>query len=268
MDRRPLLFLDSGIGGVPYCRDFLLRCPREPLVYAADRLNFPYGKKHRDELVSIIRLLLGRLVSAVNPKMAVLAYNTASVSALDDLRAAFPGLPLVGTVPAVKPAIEGSVKRSIGVLGTERTVEDAYTAGLAKKYGPDCGITALAAPELVDFVENRFIGSTEAERREAVLPWIRHFREAGTDAVVLGCTHFLFLREEFRQEAAPDMSVYDSLTGISDRIESLLDRGSLRAGGKGETQGLFVLTGRDPPGPSWREWADLLGFRLSLLEDL
>lgn len=271
MDGRPLLFLDSGIGGIPYCLDFSLANPGEPVVYAADRLHFPYGKRGKDDLVSIVLSLMGRLVPLVDPKLVIVACNTASVSALDGLREAFPGLPFVGTVPAVKPAAAGSKKRKIGVLGTERTVEGEYLAGLIRTYGNGCDVTALAAPDLVEFVEHRYTGSGAEERRNAVLPWVRRFRDAGVDALVLGCTHFLFLRDEFRREAAPGITVYDSVSGVSGRAAALLDERDLRAGvppGAGKKPGLLVITGAEAPESSWLRWADYLGFRLALLEDM
>jgi glutamate racemase len=237
-------------------------------VYAADRQHFPYGTRSREELVSILLSLMQQLVSVVDPKIAIIACNTASVSALGALRESFPGLPFVGTVPAIKPAAAGSKKRSIGVLGTPRTVEDDYIADLAVKYGNGCSITALAAPELVDFVERRCLDASPEEKRGAVLPWIKRFREAGVDAMVLGCTHFLFLRDEFRREAEGDIAVFDSLSGISGRIESLLDEKDLRVSAENGAQknGRFIVTGGDPPLSSWQRWADHLGFSLSLLE--
>jgi glutamate racemase len=271
MDKRPLLFLDSGIGGIPYCLDFSLGNPGEPIVYAADRQHFPYGKRGKDDLVSIVLSLVGRLVPLVDPKLVIVACNTASLSALGALRDAFAGLPFVGTVPAVKPAAAGSGKRKIGVLGTERTVEDEYLAGLILKYGNGCDVTALAAPDLVEFVEHRYTGAGAEERREAVLPWVRSFRRAGVDALVLGCTHFLFLRDEFRREAAPDITVYDSVSGISGRIAALLDEKDLRAPFPPDAEkepGLLVITGGGAPENSWRRWADYLGFRLRLLEEM
>jgi glutamate racemase len=265
MNKRPVLFLDSGIGGIPYCRHFRARNPGEDIVYAADHLHFPYGTRGKEELVSIVHSLLERLVVLYDPKMAVLACNTATISALDPLRDFFPDLPFVGTVPAVKPAVMESRTRVVGVLGTERTVEDSYITGLAARYGPDCRIAAVAAPDLVDFVEKRCIHAGASEKHEAVFPYIRRFRGEGADAVVLGCTHFLFLREEFRNEAAPDITIYDSVAGISGRIETLLDEKGIRsphAAGKG----VLVVSGGESSGDIWRVRADHLGFALSFLE--
>jgi glutamate racemase len=187
----------------------------------------------------------------------VLACNTATVSALKELRERFPQLPLVGTVPAVKPAILQSKNRHIGVLGTSRTVGDPYIAKLAAESGPDCAVTAIAAPDLVDFVERRFAASIAEERRSEVLPYIEQFRRAGADAIVLGCTHFLFLLDAFKA-AAEDLSFHDSLEGVCRRAEALLKKAGQQSGaaeGGGAGDGVLLLTGGAPPEPAWREWA-------------
>jgi glutamate racemase len=267
MDKRPVFFLDSGIGGIPYCRHFRLRNPAENIVYLADRARFPYGKRSREELAAILRALVERALSLVNPKIIVLACNTATVSAIAPLRDWFPDLPFVGTVPAIKPAVSGGRRGKVGVLGTERTLADPCIADLAAKYGPDCEITGIAAPELVEFVEYRCADAGREEKTGVVLSYLERFRAAGAGALVLGCTHFLHLLEEFRREAAPDITVYDSVDGISRRIESILDGqgGKLRnTGGTGE--GRFLVTGGTAD-PSWQRWAGGLGFSLSVLEN-
>jgi glutamate racemase len=263
MDTRPVLFIDSGIGGIPYCRHFLSRNPRERVIYLADRLHFPYGTRERGELVSILAGLIESIARLANPKIAVLACNTATVSALAELRERFPALPFVGTVPAIKPAALASKTGKVGVLGTRRTIEDPYIRELARQNG-NCTITGIAAPELVEFVERRFDTAAAGEKRTMVSAYLDRFRAAGVDALVLGCTHFLFLLDEFRREAAADIAVFDSVEGISRRVESLLEpAGSSELAGENR----LLLTGPTPPEPSWLAWANRLGFRLSLLEE-
>jgi glutamate racemase len=262
MDNRPVLFLDSGIGGFPYFRRFRRNNPGERLVYVADREYFPYGPLDRPELVRRLEELLGRIVRRLDPKLVVLACNTATVSALAELRERFPALPFVGTVPAVKPAIRQSRKGHIGVLGTERTVGDPYITKLAAEAGPDCAVTAIAAPDLVEFVERRFAGSAVEERLAAVLPYIGQFRRAGADAVVLGCTHFIFLLEDFKA-AAPDMSFHDSVEGVCCRAETLLEKGDLRAASPfAGGEDLLLITGSAAPEQAWQDWA--ISFALAL----
>jgi glutamate racemase len=259
MDNRPVLFLDSGIGGLPYGDHFHRRNPGEALVYCADRDYFPYGSKERPALIRRLSWLLTCLCRQYNPKLGVVACNTASVSALEALRDSFPGLPLVGTVPAVKPAAEASRKRHIGVLGTARTIDDPYIAELAARYGPDCALTAIAAPDLVEFVEHRYAAAGAQERQSAALPYINEFRRAGADAIVLGCTHFLFLRDTFKA-AAGDMSIHDSVEGVSRRAETLLDQGNLRADpALGGRKNILLVTGNGPLEPSWQERALAFG---------
>ncbi|MCL1814000.1 MAG: glutamate racemase [Treponema sp.] len=272
MDKRPILFLDSGIGGIPYCRDFRRCNPEETICYCADRRNFPYGTRERTELVVILTTIMEKLIKNINPKIAVLACNTASVSALAELRQCFPGLPFVGTVPAIKPAILASKTGTVGVLGTARTIEDPYIHGLVAdcKAGAICKIAGIAAPELVTFVEQRFFLANENEKIKIIKEYIHRFRAAGADTMVLGCTHFLFLLEEFRKEAAPFITIFDSIEGITKRIESLLDdkNGILRTGKNASPQNQLLLTGTEPPNDVWQNMAEQLDCSFSLLDEL
>jgi glutamate racemase len=244
MENRPIIFLDSGVGGLPYLGSFRDLNDHESLLYLADRLNFPYGPKPKELLVALLVDLVVRLRSAFDPKLLVVACNTASVSALDELRKAFPDLPFVGTVPAVKPAVLSSKTRCIGVLATERTIADPYTENLAHQYGRDCRVLGIGAPELVEFVEHRYLSAEEAERSAVVQPYVDRFRRGGADAIVLGCTHFLFLTDHFSQAAAPDLRVYDSLDGVAHRIHALLCDRSLLSDGPPVPPRFFV-TGRE-----------------------
>jgi glutamate racemase len=262
----PVLFIDSGIGGIPYCSHFLARNPGIRIVYAADRLHFPYGKWEKTELAKILILLVGRLVKAIDPKIAVLACNTATIAALAELRECFPELPFVGTVPAVKPAALASKTGKIGVLGTELTINQPYIRELASQFG-NGEIHGIAAPELVEFVEGRFNSASPDEKRELVTGYLNRFRAEGVDTLVLGCTHFLFLLDEFQREAAPDITVFDSVTGISRRIESLLEeQKEKKYEAASGSVNRILLTGPAAPEPSWVSLAERLGFSLSLLD--
>ncbi|MDR1587105.1 MAG: glutamate racemase [Treponema sp.] len=270
MDSRPIVFLDSGIGGIPYCSYFHARNPAETLVYVADRRNFPYGKRDKSELVLILRRLVERLVKSIDPKLVVLACNTGTVSALAELRGAFPSIPFVGTVPALKPALAETKTGKVGVLGTERTIEDPYITELASRFGDGRKIIRKAVPELVEFIECRYALATQDEKEQTAQEYIRPFRAAGVDALVLGCTHFLFLLEEFRRGAAPGIRIYDSVEGISHRVESLLDEGdgTLRApAGTAVPVNRFLITGEAAPEASWQGWANHLGFSLLFPEE-
>jgi len=266
MNNRPVLFIDSGIGGLPYCRDFNKRNPHENVCYLADRENFPYGPRRKDELASILISLTEKLLKQIDPKIIVLACNTATVSAIDSLRQVFPQIPFVGTVPAIKPAAKTSKNGKIGVLGSARTIETTCSLNHAE----NCEIFGLAAPELVEFIERRFEETNEKEKTEIVQKYINHFRSLNVDTLVLGCTHFLYLLEEFRHEAAPFIKVFDSIDGITKRIEFLLDENDskLRSEKNNENIHRLLITGKEPPCSFWQNRAKKLGFNINLLSEI
>jgi len=259
MDKRPVLYMDSGVGGIPYCQYFIKRNPGETVHYLADRANFPYGPRKREEVAAILTELMEKLVKAFAPKIVVIACNTATISAIEELRQRFSDLLFVGTIPAVKPAAKASKNGKVGVIATARTIADPCIRQLA---GDTCEICGIAAPDMVEFVDRRFAVAGEDEKREIVRKYITLFREAGVDSLVLGCTHFLFLKEEFQREAAPDIAIFDSVDGVTRRTESLLDTHALRAGDAAPQKSVFLLTGPEAPDSSWQGWADYLGFQL------
>jgi len=267
MCNKPVLFIDSGIGGIPYCMDFLKKNPQEAVCYLADHENYPYGARGKEELTKILILLLEKLLTKIEPKIVVLACNTATIAALSSLRKNFTQLPFVGTVPAVKPAANASSNGKVGVLGTALTIEEINRLNLADK---SCEIFGIAAPELVDFIELHFDNSKESEKSEIVKKYVELFRTENVDTLVLGCTHFLFLLDEFRREAAPYFEVFDSIAGITKRIEFLLDENGnfLRAEKNSIPVNKLFVTGKKAADSFWEKKADSLGFNLVMLDEL
>src|SRR6059058_413768 len=153
----PILFFDSGVGGLSVLAPTLKLLPNAPIVYAADSAGFPYGKRSEAEIASRVPALLGRLVERFHPRLAVIACNTASTIALEHVRSAL-DIPVVGTVPAIKPAAETSKSRVIGVLGTQATVRQPYVDDLTAKFAADCTLIRHGSPELVDLAEAKLAG--------------------------------------------------------------------------------------------------------------
>ena len=212
----PILFFDSGVGGLSVLAPTRKLLPNAPIVYAADNAGFPYGKKSDAELASRVPALLGRLVERFRPRLAVIACNTASTIALDHARSAL-DLPIVGTVPAIKPAAEISKTRVIGVLGTEATVRQPYVDDLAARFASDCRIIRHGSPELVELAEAKLAG--EGISVDAVRAGAQPMFDAADriDTVVLACTHFPLLGDELRQ-AFPNITYVDGGPGIARRI--------------------------------------------------
>ena len=215
------MFFDSGVGGLSVLGPTLALIPNAPIVYAADSAGFPYGKRGEADLATRVPALLGRLVERFRPRLAVIACNTASTIALDHARAALE-LPIVGTVPAIKPAAEISNSRVIGVLGTEATVRQPYVDDLAARFAADCVLVRHGSPELVELAEAKLAGDDiPAEAvRAAAQPMFDTPDGERIDTVVLACTHFPLLGEELRA-AFPNVAYVDGGAGIARRIAYL-----------------------------------------------
>jgi len=217
----PILIFDSGVGGLSVLAPTRKLLPNAPIVYAADSAGFPYGTKSDAELASRVPALLGRLVERFHPRLAVIACNTASTIALEHVRSALE-LPVVGTVPAIKPAAEMSKSRVIGVLGTEATVRQGYVDDLAARFASDCTIIRHGSPELVELAEAKLAGdeiSVDAVRA-AAQPMFDAPEGDRIDTVVLACTHFPLLDDELRG-AFPNVDYIDGGPGIARRIAYL-----------------------------------------------
>jgi len=241
----PLLFFDSGVGGLSVLAPTLKLLPNAPIVYAADSAGFPYGQKSDAELASRIPALLGRLVERYRPRLAVIACNTASTIALEHVRSAL-DLPVVGTVPAIKPAAEISKSRVIGVLGTEATVRQPYVDDLAAKFAADCTLIRHGSPELVELAEARLAGEEIAIEavRAAAQPMFDAPEGERIDTVVLACTHFPLLADELTA-AFPDVTYVDGGAGIARRI-AYLTRGQAWPASPSPGLMLFTSSARTP----------------------
>jgi glutamate racemase len=237
----PLLFFDSGVGGLSVLGPTRALLPNAPIVYAADNAGFPYGKRSEAELAERVPALLTRLAERFDPRLIVIACNTASTIALDHARAAL-DIPIVGTVPAIKPAAEISKSRVIGVLGTEATVRQPYVDDLAGRFAADCTIIRHGSPELVELAEAKLAGQGVSvdEVLAAISPMVD--QAPGMDAMVLACTHFPLLAEEIAA-AYPGIAQVDGAAGIARRI-AYLTRG--QAWPAERAPGIAVFTAEPP----------------------
>ena len=242
----PLLFFDSGVGGLSVLRPAIERLPTAPIIYVADNAGFPYGERTETDIAERIPALLGRVVEQFHPRLAVIACNTASTIALDHARAAL-DLPIVGTVPAIKPASEMSTTRVIGVLGTQATVRQPYVDDLAERFAADCTVIRHGSPELVELAEAKLAGEEVAVEavRAAALPMFEAEGGADIDVVVLACTHFPLLDVELRA-AFPGVALVDGGPGIARRIAYLTREQPWPAE---PSAGIALFTGDPPGGP-------------------
>lgn len=234
-----MVFYDSGIGGLPYLEWVRRRLSGESFIYIADDINFPFGEKPTEVVRGLVVDTIGRIMDLFKPKLIVIACNTASVTTLSTLRSMFP-VPFVGVVPAIKPAASNSVYRRIGLLATSRTVADVYTENLIETFASGCTVMRQAGGHLVEFIELEYQHSTLDERRRLVTPVAESFIEGGVDSVVLGCTHFLFLKEELADALGPEIRIIDSVEGVGRQTLRLLsDRSTHEHHGFAEVHRLY-----------------------------
>jgi glutamate racemase len=260
----PLLVLDTGVGGLSVLAEIRKLLPNAPIVYVADRAGFPYGTKPAAEVEARVPALLGRLAERYDPALIVIACNTASTIALDAVRAAL-DLPIVGTVPAVKPAAERSRTRAIGVLGTAATILQPYVDRLAAEFAADCLVLRHGSHALVELAEAKLHGeATDPADYARILSGLLG-QDGGEriDTIVLACTHFPLVEAELAAAAPRPITFLHGGEGIARRVRHLT-RDIQWPDGPGE--GIAVFTGGRPPDP--RLAARLAGYGLTSIETL
>ena len=232
----PVLIFDSGVGGLSVAQSLRQHYPDAALCYACDNAWLPYGLREDAALTERFVAVCGAAVSACKPSVLVVACNTASTLALEQLREQL-AIPVVGTVPAIKPAAAISQTRHIGLLATKATVARPYTQRLIDSFASDCVITRVAADPLVVIAEAYLAGvAPNTERIQAALAplWscapVRslssHQPPLDTpelDAVVLGCTHFPLLQPWLSQLAPKPVHWIDSGDAIARRVAQVVD---------------------------------------------
>jgi glutamate racemase len=261
---QPLLILDSGVGGLSVLREIRALLPNAPIVYAADNGGYPYGTKSTAEIEARVPALLGRLAERYDPALIVIACNTASTIALDPVRAAL-HVPIVGTVPAIKPAAALSKTRAIGVLGTDATIVQPYVDRLAAEFAADCRVIRHGSAELVDLAEAKLRGeATDPAAYARILDGLLS-RPGGDaiDTIVLACTHFPLVEAELEAAAPRPLAFVHGAAGIARRTAWLMrDHGWPEAPG----EGIAVFTAPSPLIQAYR--TGLAGFGLTRVETL
>ncbi len=222
MPDAPVLFFDSGVGGLSVVAQTRAAVPTAAFVYAADTAGFPYGTKTEAEIAARVPALLGRLVERYRPRLVIIACNTASTIALSVVRNALE-IPVVGTVPAIKPAAEASVTRVIGVLGTDATVRQPYVDRLSSEFASDCTVVRHGSATLVSLAEAKLRGEPVqlADVSSAIAGLFDGPDGSSIDTVVLACTHFPLLAEELAAAVPHTVRFVDGGAGIARRIAHL-----------------------------------------------
>ena len=220
----PILLFDSGVGGLTVLAALRRVLPEAPVIYAADTAGLPYGSKSEAEIAARVAGLLGRMTERWHPRLVCIACNTASTIALGMVREVLE-VPVVGTVPAIKPAAALTRSGVIGLLGTAATIRQGYVDRLEADFATGKRLIRHPAPGLVAAAEAKLRGElVEQALIDEAVAGLRVQAQGGQiDTVVLACTHFPLLSEELQRALGPDVRLVDGAEGIARRIAHLTD---------------------------------------------
>jgi glutamate racemase len=240
MDKRPIGVFDSGVGGLSVLLELKKLLPNEDFVFLADQAYVPYGEKTKTELISRGRKIAEYFLKNYQTKLIVVACNTFTCYAISELRADCQ-IPIVGTVPAIKPASEKTKNKVVAVMSTPVTSKSPVLRRLIKDFCNGIKVLNIGCFDLEDEVEN---GSLDGESVALLLQkYLQPIKNSGADHLVLGCTHYPFLRNHIRKILGTKIKLIDGGYGIAKRAKALLVDSRTRNDLKHKGNTKYVTTG-------------------------
>ena len=228
MDKKqlPIAVFDSGVGGISVLRELMALMPEEHYLYFGDSANAPYGTRTTEE-VKVLTLNAAAMFHERGIKCLVVACNTATAAAIEDLRAEYPDIVVIGIEPALKMATDRFPRGRVGIMATQVTLREEKLEHLVGRF-PDVTVERIPAPGLVELVEQ---GKAEAPETEALLREILQPYAGRLDAIVLGCTHYPFVKDTVQNILGDAVEVLDGGEGTARHTRNCLaERGWLREG--------------------------------------
>lgn len=219
----PIGILDSGAGGLSVLRHIQALLPAESLLYAADSAHLPYGDKTPAFIRERVNAVAAALVEQ-GAKALVVACNTATAAAVESLRERYT-MPVVGMEPGIKPAVLGSRSGVVGILATDAMVNSNRMKDLVQRYAGEREVIIQPCPGLVEQVERHALETPDTAH--LLQQYLAPILARGADTLVLGCTHYPFLRPLIERLAGPKISVIDTGEAIARRLHSLLQESNL-----------------------------------------
>lgn len=227
---------DSGLGGLSVLGEIRARLPAEDLVYVADSAHVPYGG-HDEAFIRQRSIAIADYLAGAGAKMVVVACNTATAAAVPALRERL-SIPVVGMEPAVKPAAAATRSGIVGVLATVGTLRSARFAALLDRFGAGIQVLTEPCPGLVEAVERGALDARETV--DLVERHVRPLTRGGADVIILGCTHYTFLRPSIETAAGPGVSIIDTGSAVARQVSARLGESACRQGAGAER---FLTTG-------------------------
>lgn len=236
----PVGVFDSGVGGLSVLRQIRARLPQESLLFVADSGYVPYGEKTPEFIIErcsyITEFLLGQ-----GAKALVIACNTATAAAANELRQSYPDVPLIAMEPAVKPATAATRNGRVGVLATTGTLKSARFAALLDRFAHEVEVFMQPCPGLVELIEAGHLAGDETRRLliELTRPLLSHH----CDTLILGCTHYPFIKPLLRELIPPTVSIIDTGAAVARQLENVLHARRLQASGRNAVTERFWTSG-------------------------
>ncbi len=234
MTEAPVGVFDSGVGGLSVLGEIRRLLPNESLLYVADCGHIPYGEK-TPEFIRQRCAIIANFLHQQGAKALVVACNTATVAGVADLRRDYPHWPIVGMEPAVKPAAAATRSGIVGVLATTGTLQSAKFAALLDRFATDVQVITQPCPGLVELIEAGDLQSPAL--RQLLQGYVEPLLAAGCDTLILGCTHYPFLKPLLKHMVPAHISLIDTGAAVARQLQRLLaERGLLAAGPASETR--------------------------------
>lgn len=241
--QQAIAVLDSGVGGLTVVKEVMRQLPREKILYFGDTARTPYGPRSAEQVVEFTREIVDYLIQ-FDPKMIVIACNTATAAALEDIRGRV-AIPVVGVIdPGARAALARTRTGVVGVIGTEGTIRSgAYEAALMRLSDGGIKVISEACPGFVPLVEDGNFRSSHTHQivEEALAP----LRGSGLDSLILGCTHYPFLADTIAEAMGPGVALISSADETAREIRLILERTGRLATGDAAPLHQFFCSG-DP----------------------
>jgi glutamate racemase len=258
VNKAPVGIFDSGVGGISVFLEIRKVLPAESIYYVADSANAPWGDKPpefvRDRGLEIARFLVERGVKAI-----VIGSNTGTAGSAEALRGTL-SIPVVGIEPAIKPAVAATKSRVVGAIVPVAVGDSERLASLVDRFGANVRVITQPVPGLVEHIESADLDGPELRRK--VEGYVRPMLEAGADTIVLGSTHYVFLRPVLSEIAGPGVTLIDSGAAVARQLARVLGERGLEAPRDAQSEQRFWTSG--DPAKSQRVISALLGKTVSV----
>lgn len=218
-NKRPIGVFDSGVGGLSVLRELQKILPNEDFVFLADQKYVPYGEKTKEELMQLVYKITDYFIEYHNVKMVVVACNTATCNAIAELRAKYL-FPIVGTVPAVKLAAKKTKSGTVAVICTPSTSESEILKKLISEHCMDVNVLNIGCKNLENAVETGELNGIQVNM--LLQKYLKGVVNSHADHLVLGCTHYPFLKEKIQKIVGPKVKLLDGGRAIAKRSKSLI----------------------------------------------